>query len=155
MTAHADLFAGLPASEVEMLTALGSRVVLQSGAVLFRIGDDATHLHVVERGAVALTMPMQVEGRHEDVRVDECLPGHTLGWSTLVPPHRFTLKATARQQTEVLTLPRDVLLAHFTRRPEVGYVVMQNLAAVLGQRLQVFQAMWLREMQHGVDLSHG
>jgi hypothetical protein len=29
---------------------------------------------------------------------------------------------------------------------------MQNVASVVGQRLQVFQAMWLREMQRVVEL---
>jgi hypothetical protein len=33
----------------------------------------------------------------------------------------------------------------------VGYAVTRNLAAVIGQRLQVFQAMWLREMQRVID----
>jgi hypothetical protein len=28
---------------------------------------------------------------------------------------------------------------------------MRNLASVVGQRLQVFQAMWLREMQRFVE----
>ena len=35
----------------------------------------------------------------------------------------------------------------------VGYVVMRNVAAVTGHRLQVFQAMWLREIQRTVALN--
>jgi hypothetical protein len=33
----------------------------------------------------------------------------------------------------------------------VGYAVSLNLAAVIGERLQLFQAMWLREMQRTVE----
>ncbi len=30
---------------------------------------------------------------------------------------------------------------------------MTNLAATVGQRLQVFQTMWLREMKRGLEMS--
>lgn len=83
--------------------------------------------------------------------VEERLPGQMVGWSGLVPPHRFTLNATAPLETELLALPRGALLAHFAAWPAVGYVVNQNLARIVGQRLQVLQAMWLREMQRGLD----
>ncbi|BCS30991.1 hypothetical protein TBR22_A01900 [Luteitalea sp. TBR-22] len=155
MHSHPDLFAGLATSEVDRLVSLGTALTLHPGDVLFRIGDLATHLYVVDQGLVSLTMPMQVDHHDEDVRIDECGPGHTVGWSTLVPPHRFTLNATAPAPAHVLALPREALLAHFAAHPEVGYAVMRNLATVLGQRLQVFQAMWLRQMQHVVDLAHG
>lgn len=155
MTPHPDLFAGLSDTDAAAIVARGSRMRLDSGNVLFRIGDEATHLYVVERGAIELRMPLQLRGQAEDVRIEECGPGHALGWSTLVPPHRFVLKATARQPTDLLVFPRDMLLPYFTSRPDVGYVVMRNVATLLGRRLQVIQAMWAREMQHILDLTHG
>jgi len=155
MSRHPELFSGLAEADATSLAQLGSRVVLEPGQLLFRIGDEATQLYVVERGAMELRMPMQVEGQEEDVRIEDCLPGDTLGWSTLVPPHRFTLTATARQHAELTAFARDALLAHFASHPAAGYVVLGNIAAVLGQRLQVFQAMWVRQMQHIVDLTHG
>ena len=36
--------------------------------------------------------------------------------------------------------------------PAAGYTVSLNLASVIGQRLHVFQAMWLREMQRAVEV---
>ena len=155
MTPHPELFSGLSDSDATALEARGSRLTLEPGQVLFRIGDDATRLYIVAHGVMELRMPMQVDGHDEDVRIEDCTAGHTLGWSTLVPPHRFTLKAEARQPTELLAFPRDMLRAYFTSRPDVGYVVLGNIAAVLGQRLQVFQTMWVREVQHVVDLTHG
>jgi CRP/FNR family cyclic AMP-dependent transcriptional regulator len=155
MSRYPELFSGLSDPEATALAGLGSRVALDPGQLLFRIGDDASHLYVIEHGAMELRMPMQVGGHDEDVRIEDCLAGHTLGWSTLVPPHRFTLKASAREHTVLLAFPRETLLAHFAAHPTVGYVVLRNIAAVLGQRLQVFQAMWVRQMQHLVDLTHG
>ncbi len=150
--ARPDLVAGLSHEEATDLLALGSQVSLTSGEVLFRMGTEAGTLYLVERGRIALTLPMQVRGREEDVLVEERVPGQTVGWSALIPPYRFTLKATAPLETEVLAFSRSSLLEHFGQRPVVGYIVTRNVASVIGQRLHVFQAMWLREMQRLVEL---
>jgi toluene monooxygenase system ferredoxin subunit len=152
-TSQPDLLAGLADDAAAGIMALGSRVSLAAGAVLFNLGDTADNLFLIERGRIALSMPMQVRGREEDVLIEQRLPGQGLGWSALIPPHRFTLKATAPLETELIALPRSALLEHFAARPAVGYAVTRNLAAVVGQRLQVFQAMWLREVQRVVKLS--
>ena len=75
-----------------------------------------------------------------------------LGWSALIPPHRFTLKATAPLETVLIALPRQALVSHFAAHPAVGHVVISNLATIIGQRLQVLQAMWLREMQRVIEM---
>jgi CRP/FNR family transcriptional regulator len=147
-----ELLTGLTPDEAQQALTLGTRVCLESGSELFHLGDRADSLFVVERGRIRLTLPMQVRGRAEDVLVEERTPGQTVGWSALIPPYRFTLTATALLETEVLALPREALRAHFEARPAVGYAVSLNLAAVIGQRLQLFQAMWLREMQRMVEL---
>ena len=152
MTAGTDLLQGLPPDAAERTLSLGTRMVLTSGAELFHLGDLAASLYIVTRGRIRLTLPMQVRGREEDVLVEERVVGQTVGWSALTPPYRFTLTATAPLETEVLALSRDVLMRHFAAHPEVGYAAALNLASVIGQRLQLFQAMWLREMQRMVEL---
>lgn len=147
-----ELLRGLSAAEAQRVTALGTRISLPSGAELFPLGAPADSLFVVERGRIALTLPMQVRQHEEDVLVEERSPGQAFGWSALIPPHRFTLKATAPLDSEVLAIPRTALLEYFAAHPDVGYIVTQNVAEVMGRRLQVFQAMWLREMQRVIEL---
>ena len=149
---NTDLLQGLAAEETAKVVGLGSRLVLSSGAELFHMGDAAENLYLVVRGRIKLTLPMQVRGRVEDVFVEERAPSQTVGWSALIPPYRFTLTARAPLETEVLVLPRETLREYLATRPEVGYAVSLNLASVIGQRLQVFQAMWLREMERMVEL---
>ena len=151
-SAYPELLKGLSEDDAGRVLALATRIQLPSGSELFSLGSTADSIYVVQRGRVSLTLPMQVRGREEDVLVEERGPGQTVGWSALIPPHRFTLKATAPIDTRVLAFPRTALLDHFAAHPAVGYVVMRNVAAVTGQRLQVFQAMWLREMQRTVEL---
>jgi CRP-like cAMP-binding protein len=147
-----DVLDGIADDEASRVLALGSRVALGAGQVLFNLGDAAQSLFLVERGRIALTLPMTVRDREQDVLIEERAPGQSLGWSALVPPHRFTLKATAAVDAEVLALPRSALFDHFAAHPAVGYAAMRNLGAVVGHRLQVMQAMWLREVQRVVEI---
>jgi CRP/FNR family transcriptional regulator, cyclic AMP receptor protein len=148
---QSELLKNLSAEDVQRILALGTRVVLPTGASLFRLGDPAERLFLIERGRIRLTLPMQVRGNEEDVVVEERTAGQTVGWSALIPPHKFTLAATAPTETEVIVLPREELRKHFVAYPVVGYKFTLGLAVVIGHRLQLFQAMWLREMQRTVE----
>ncbi|HSL23960.1 MAG TPA: cyclic nucleotide-binding domain-containing protein [Vicinamibacterales bacterium] len=154
MNGRTELLQGLRDEEALAIIGLGSRSTLAQGEVLFRLGTDADRLFVIERGRVALTLPMHVLDREQNVLVEERGAGQTLGWSALTPPHRFTLTATALVETEAVALPRTALFRYFDENPEVGYVVARNVASIIGQRLEVIQAMWLREMQRVVKLSY-
>jgi len=146
-----ELLKDLGAKDVQQILAIGTRIALRSGASLFQLGDPAERLFLIERGRIRLTLPMQVRGRQEDVVVEERTAGQTVGWSALIPPHRFTLAATAPLDTELIALPREELRRYFAAHPTVGYQITLNLAVVIGHRLQLFQAMWLREMQRTVE----
>lgn len=146
-----DVLAGIAAAETAEILALGRPIRLGRGDMLFALGGPADDLYVIDRGRIALTLPMQVRGRDENVLVEERGPGQAVGWSALIPPHRFTLAASAPFETHVVALARAALLDHFSSHPAVGYAVMQNVAAIVGQRLQVVQAMWLREMQRVIS----
>jgi CRP-like cAMP-binding protein len=151
ITIGGELLNGLTDHEAGAIAALGSRVRLAAGDTLFPLGAPAESLFVVELGRVALTLPMQVRGREEDLLVEEALPGEMLGWSALIPPHHFTLKASASVATDLLSFPRLALAEHFAAMPHVGRTVLENVASVIGRRLQIFQAMWLREMQRALE----
>jgi CRP-like cAMP-binding protein len=148
----ADLLKGLAQDEAERVLALGKRVALTTGAELFHLGDAADNIYLVARGRLRLTLPMQVRHREEDILVEERSSGQTVGWSALIPPYRFTLTASAALETEVIALSRDALRNYFAAHLETGYAVTLNLSSVIGQRLQLFQAMWLREIQRMVEL---
>ena len=148
-----ELLNGLSPAESERVLKLGSRLVVPGGTTLFQLGDDADRLFLVERGRIKLTLPMRVRDREEAVFVEERGPGQTVGWSALIPPYRFTLTATADlHDADVVALSREVLLRHFAANPSAGHRVAFNLAVVIGHRLQLFQTMWLREMQRTVEL---
>lgn len=149
-----DLLQGLAPADAEGVLALGVRVPVSGGEPLFRLGEVAERLYLVERGRIALRLPMDVGGRSRDVIVEERGVGQTVGWSALIPPHHFTLEAVALVDSVVVAMAREPLLRHFDANPVIGCAVTRNLASIIGQRLQVIQAMWLREMQRVVQLRY-
>jgi CRP-like cAMP-binding protein len=153
-TPQIDLMKGLSAEESGQLMLLGKPITASAGDVLFDVGSSADRVYQVVRGRVTLTLPMQVRGNQEDVLIEERLSGETLGWSGLIPPHRFTLKASVPVESELIAFPRESLLGHFEGRPHVAFNVTRNVASVIGHRLQVFQTMWLREMQRVLELRY-
>ncbi len=148
---QAELLKDLTLEETQQVLALGSRITVPRGAALFRLGDVAERLFLIERGRITLTLPMRIRGKEEDVVVEERSSGQAVGWSALIPPYKFTLAAMAPLETEVIALPRESLRMYFAANPAAGYKIALNLAVVVGHRLQLFQAMWLREMQRTVE----
>ncbi|MFA6110270.1 MAG: cyclic nucleotide-binding domain-containing protein [Candidatus Latescibacterota bacterium] len=142
-----ELFRGLSAAQTAEAMAFGVTIRAAAGQVLFCIGTPADCIYLIERGQVSLTLPLTVGGEEEDVLVEERAAGEALGWSALIPPHRYTLKGTAKVDSDLVSFSRTVLIAWFARQPEVGLVVMRNVAGVTGHRLEVFQTMWAREVQ--------
>lgn len=149
-----DLLKGLTDDEAAGVMALGNTLVLAAGDVLFRLGEPAERMFLVRSGRIHLTLPVAIRGKDEDVLIEERLAGETVGWSGLIPPHRFTLKAMTPVATELTAFSRAALLEHFAANPIVAYAVTRNVASVIGQRLQVFQTMWTREMQRSVELKY-
>ena len=147
-----DLLKGLAPEEAARVLALGKRVVVNTGAELFHLGDAADSIYVVARGRLRLTLPMQVRSHEEDILVEERSSGQTVGWSALIPPYRFTLTASAPLETEVIAFSREALTGYFAAHPDTGYALTLNLSCVIGHRLQLFQAMWLREIQRMVEM---
>ena len=151
-TPESEFLKGLPPDQTTTVLSLGSPRSLSEGTILFRLGDEADEAFLVMSGKVNLTLPMRLAGRKEEVQVEERNPGRLVGWSGLIPPHRFTLQAAASVDTELLVLPRAALFDLFSAQPEIGYRVFSNLARVIGQRFQLLQAMWIREMQRVIDI---
>lgn len=148
---ESDLLRGLLPSHVTAIESCGHAVVLSAGDVLFPMGGDAECLYVIRRGRIVLTLPMQINGREQDVAIEEHEPGETLGWSALIPPHKFTLKGVAPVPSEVLAIPRLELMDYCTAFPDAGFAIGMNTAGIIGHRLHLFQAMWLRQMQRAVS----
>ena len=150
LLASSELLRGIDGELLDRLEQAGRTLVAPSGMTLFRLGDPADNLYIVLRGRVALTLPIEIRAAQQDVTVDEKGRGDVLGWSALVPPHRSTMSAKAIIDSELFALPGEVLANALREQPAAGLEVMTNLASVIGRRMHLVQAMWLRELQRVV-----
>ena len=124
------------------LAELAGCAVLDSwheGTTIFREGEAAEALWLIRRGTVAIEIaapgraPLVVETLH---------PGDVLGWSWLVPPHRFMADARALTDAGGLRLDAACLRRKCDAQPAIGYRLFKSwlphlTARMRAQRLQM------------------
>jgi len=108
----------------------------RTGEYLLREGRVADELYVVLDGKVALEMYAADRMR---LTVQTVGRGEVVGWSWLVPPHRWTLDAIAVKPTRAIAVPASSLWARFQQAPAEGYEFLLRLVPVLAGRIQAME----------------
>ena len=152
---NAELFVGLSPRDIARIEPLARPRAAGKGEVIFRLGEDADALFIVQEGQVELTLPFDVQGTVHEVRVQTMDTGQTLAWSALVPPFRLTMGARATIDAVVVALRREELLRLFHSDARLGLTITANLIKVVGARLNVTQALWIRELHRNVIQKYG
>lgn len=147
-----ELLQGLSPQQLDRVLARSKTMAAASGQVLFQLGEPATQVFLIKSGVVALSLPLQIQSAERNVSVREQGPGETVGWSALVAPERYTLSARAVTDSELLTLTSAQLRELFVEDQSIGFCITRNLAELVALRLHKLQAMWLRELQRGLDV---
>jgi CRP/FNR family transcriptional regulator, cyclic AMP receptor protein len=118
-----------------LLSGLATLAELQrfdTGATIVREGDAARSFFLIVSGKVALVI---VPHDRPHLTVLTLGPGEALGWSWLVPPHRWRIDARALKPTELLVLPAEALRLLLDAHPAEGYRFLLRLVPILAQRL--------------------
>lgn len=147
------IFDGVPKDTMDCIAPLAQPHEYDPNEIIFKEGQAASHLYGVLAGEVELHIlfhdrVMKAEIQYEDYvrkRVDtiekeiviEVLgPGDIFAWSSLSAPHRLTSTATCTQPTQVFAIEARELEAILAQAPEVGYLFMQRVSAIISQRLR-------------------
>ncbi len=152
---EAEVLTGLDGRCIETLAAAVEARTLDGGEPLFRLGEEATRLYVVGSGQIELTLPISLEREARELRIETRGPRTAVGWSALIPPYRFTLSAHAVGPSEVFGLTRGALESAFQEDPHSGYLFMKHVCTGIGRRLVQMQALWARELRHGIGVEVG
>ncbi|HEX7861178.1 MAG TPA: cyclic nucleotide-binding domain-containing protein [Verrucomicrobiae bacterium] len=124
---------GMPPQEVSILAENAMRVVYPAGQMIFREGDPANRFYLIESGEVAIEShanPM------DTIRIQTIKAGDVLGWSWLFPPYTWHFDARTLEPTTAIFLYATRIRQACEDRPEIGYDLMQRIAAVVIKRLQ-------------------
>ncbi|MCI4340091.1 MAG: cyclic nucleotide-binding domain-containing protein [Thermoplasmata archaeon] len=104
-----------------------------AGAMLVEDGGVADAFLLILHGKVALEVAAPDRPRRT---IQTIGPGEVLGWSWLVPPHRWVLDARAVKPTRAVALDAAVLRRALAAHPESGYQFLLRLLPVIAQRLE-------------------
>jgi CRP/FNR family cyclic AMP-dependent transcriptional regulator len=138
-----DMFYDLLPSHLEMISGLCQERNARTGEIIFEENTPGAELYVIVRGEVeVLVDPAFVGGSPArkgsgPVTIATLRDGQTFGEISLVDQGLRSASARcATDNTKLLVIPRDKLLALCTSTPELGYRVMKNIAADLAFKIR-------------------
>ena len=116
----------------EKLFTLGETFRYTAGQTIFREGDPALHLFIVQTGRVAIDLHIPSKGRFTILTVG---PGDVFSWCALVEPRIETATVRAVEETEVVGVKGGALMDLCREDPEFGFELYRALAEVIAGRL--------------------
>jgi CRP-like cAMP-binding protein len=131
--AEQPFFQGLENTAIELIAGCARNVHIETGAYLFREGEDADVFFIVRHGRVMLELHSPAGGTR---LLDSVEAGEVLGWSWLVPPHQWFLDARAVGDVSVISIDARCLRGKCDEDPALGYALLQRVARVMYHRLQ-------------------
>ena len=107
-----------------------TRQTYKEGDLIFKEGEEAGHLYMLDDGKVDLLV-----GKQQETRFLAYYPGEVFGWSALLRPHRYLSTARCMTQSAVSRISIEAIRRILKDYPEDGILIYQNLAGILGRRL--------------------
>jgi signal-transduction protein with cAMP-binding, CBS, and nucleotidyltransferase domain len=110
------------------------------GDKIFEVGEDSTCLWTVMEGTVDLKQDSLSDPALEACTLPAISEAMTFGWSSFLPPHKYRLSAyCSSRRCMVIKTDRPSLAKLFEEDAKMGYLVMSQLLAVLGDRFHQLQ----------------
>jgi len=126
-------FAGLSADAVRLMAGCACNVHFNADERIFGQGEAASRFYVIRHGKVTLEVHSPARGA---LVFDTMNDGEVLGWSWLVPPHKYFCDARAVTPVSATALDGACLRGKAENDPELGYQLLKRVTVVMYQRLQ-------------------
>jgi CRP-like cAMP-binding protein len=139
-------FSGLSPEQLDLILPLFDRQTIPAASSIFKQGDTATYLYVVQRGSVTIQYkpydgPM--------ITLSHLQVGEIFGWSSVVGGETYTSDAITANEVEVLRLRGSALLTLCTDHPRAGSAILDKLAEAVSPRWT-----YAREQIHSILDTH-
>jgi len=126
-------FRGMSPGHLEILAACAMSVGFQKDELIFREGDPANRLYLLQSGRVALE---SAPDHSQPVALQELQDGDALGWSWLFPPFAWHFQARALTPVRAIACNGGHLLVHCEEDHDFGYALMRRVVQVVIRRMQ-------------------
>ena len=131
------LVSDLDPAHLEILAACAQNCSFDAGQFLLRQGELANDLYLICSGEVSLEIFVPHQG---SVQIEVVRAGEVLGWSWLMPYHRWQLDARAITPVLAVQIDSRSLLEGMERNHDLGYEVLKRLTPVIARRLQAVRS---------------
>lgn len=128
-----SIFANLKPEHMALVVGHTSEAVFPAGHVIFKEGDHAGRLYLIEQGRVELRT--SADGGPV-VTIAKLGMGEALGWSWLFPPYKWSVSAIALEETKAVVINGEELMVLSEQQPDFGYELMKRVTRLVIQRLQ-------------------
>ncbi len=129
-----SLFAGLDDQRLAKIAALFTPLTIPAGIELLHEGEPADHLYILLQGRVSLSVSIPGKAQHEAV-VSTLSKGQLVGWSALLPNSTWQASVRSLKPCRLLSIPSTSVRELCEQDHEIGYRLMKNALASVGQRL--------------------
>ena len=139
---QSDIFYQFSATQLELVANLCNEVVLQEGEVIFRENSEGKELYVIAQGEVDILLtPALVGGPasngQKETSIATLRRGQSFGEIALVDEGLRSATARVTQKdTRLLIISRDKIIMLCETYPQLGYRLMNNLAADLAMKIR-------------------
>ncbi len=141
------LLEGLTPEESDAIVRRSTVTSVKKGAKVFEAGEDASALFLVRSGKIELRFKMEYLNGLLEVPLETIEEGGVCGWSAMIPTHTYTLTARATEDAVLLRIHKTDLRNLGETNPRLGYIVMKNVARIIGERYELFHRMLIGEIQ--------
>ena len=148
------IFKGLDDRQLAEIEKCCEEEEFQRDAQLFEKGEDAAYLWIVREGRVDLCIDLSGPASSEKNMISSISEAEAFGWSSFAPPYKYRLSGyCTANNCKLIKVERESLRKLFESDPDIGYVVMSNIANVVGRRFHNLQEEVAR--RRGQDLLGG
>ncbi len=124
-------FRGLSPDQLDLILPLFEGLTIPAGETVFRQGDTATYLYVVQRGSVTIQYK-PYDG--PIITLSHLQSGEIFGWSSVVGGQTYTSDAISTSDVDALRLRGADLVRLCTEHPEAGGAILDRLAQAVSPR---------------------
>jgi CRP-like cAMP-binding protein len=130
--AHHGFLHGLGERNLMILASGARPFTHEANEMLGREGEPARAFYLIQAGHVALEVATP---QHGLVTIETAGKGDIVGWSWLVPPHRWKFDCRALDRVQGLAFDAEWLREKCENDHELGYHLLKQLVTVLASRL--------------------
>ena len=146
-------FSDVDPDALEAIAAKSEILDFKAEDVIFHVDEAATHFYGLLEGEVDLVLIFKdkvlktdieyeeaiqatIVDEEKEIIVDTVTPGQVFGWASIVGPSKRTVNAECSENSRVVAIPADELIAMFNQDHTLGFIIMKRLSDIIARRLR-------------------